>query len=90
MTYKTVAQEFSISSLTAKKYIKTNNDDIKALDNPIKYKKRKTATDEYINIIYKMLKDKISPEIIFSYCIFKRYAETNRALGTRIEHMILM
>lgn len=86
--YKTIAQEFSISTQAAKKYIEMSNDDIKALDNPTKYKKRKTATDDYINIIYKMLKDKISPEIIFSYCIFKGFVGTDRALGTRIECMI--
>lgn len=86
--YKTIAQEFSISSLTAKKYIEMCDNDIKALDNPTKYKKRKTATDDYINIVYKMLKDKISSEIIFSYCISKGYVGTHYALENRIKHMI--
>lgn len=86
--YKTIAQEFSISPQAVKKYIEMSKDDIKALDHPTKYKKRKTATDDYINIVYKMLKDKISPKIIFSYCIYKGYVGTHRALGTRIERMI--
>lgn len=86
--YKTIAQEFSISSQAAKKYIEMSDDDIKALDNLTKYKKRKTVTDDYINIVYKMLKDKISPEIIFSYCIFKGYKGNYQNLENRIKRML--
>lgn len=86
--YKTIAQEFSISSQAAKKYTEMSDNDIKALDNPTKYRKRKTVTDDYINIIYKMLKDRISPEIIFSYCIFKGYRGNYHNLENRINRMI--
>ena len=49
------------------------DDDIKAMDNPKNYKKRKTILDDYLNIIYKMLLDNIAPEIIISYVLLKGY-----------------
>lgn len=66
---KLIADEFSISALTAGNYIKMSEEDIKLLDQPINYKKRKTVVDEYLNIIYKMLRDRIDPAIILAYTI---------------------
>lgn len=61
-----------------------SEEEIKAMDNPKKYKKRMTLTDDYINMIYKMGRDGINPEIIFSYVIRKGYTGTWGALDTRI------
>lgn len=82
--YTTIAKEFSISNIVAKKYVNMSEEEIKALDNPKKYKQRKTATDDYINMIYKMILDGIKPEIIFSYVIMKGYKGTWKALDNRI------
>ena len=71
--YAILSKEFSISLPTLKKYINMTEQEIKAMDNPKKYKKRKTLTDDYINMIYKMLKDGIKPEEIFSYVIKQGY-----------------
>ena len=46
---------------------------INSLDFPTNYKKGKTVMDDYINIIYKMLCDKIEPVIIMEYVIRKGY-----------------
>lgn len=85
--YKVICGEFHISQLTAKKYVQMSKIEIQALDHPTKYKKRKTLTDDYINMIYKMGRDSIKPEIIFSYMIRKGYTGTWHALGNRIERL---
>lgn len=46
---------------------------IASLDFPTKYKKNKTVMDDYINIIYKMLRDEIEPVIIMKYIFRKGY-----------------
>lgn len=50
-----------------------SEDDIQSLDNPTDYKKRKTIMDDYINIIYKMMRDGISDDIIYFYVRYKGY-----------------
>jgi len=70
---KTIAEEFNISQPAAKKYIHMSEDDINDLDNPRNYKKRKTVMDDYINIIYKMMRDGIGDVIIYDYIQYKGY-----------------
>lgn len=82
--YTTIAKEFSISIIAAKKYVNMSKEDIQMLDSPKKYKHRRTATDDYINMIYKMILDGIKPEIIFSYVVMKGYKGTWKALNNRI------
>ena len=87
-SYKTIMQEFEISQLTAKKYINMSEEEIRSMDSPKKYKKRRTATDDYINMIYKMMLDGIQPEVIFSYCIKKGYTGNWMALDARIRRLL--
>lgn len=64
-----------------------SEDEIQALDNPKKYHKTKgTATDDYVNMIYKMLSDGVAPEIVFSYVIHKGYNGTWSALDNRMNY----
>ena len=49
------------------------------------YKKRKTVADDYLNIIYKMLADKIEPAIILAYAIKMGYTGNIRTMQTYIE-----
>lgn len=86
--YTTIAKEFSISNIVAKKYVNMSEEDIQLLDSPKKYKQRKTATDDYINMIYKMILDGIKPEIIFSYVIMKGYKGTWKSLDNRIVYLL--
>ncbi len=74
LSLKAVAAEFNISPITAKKYLQMTEEDILALDSPRNYKKRKTVMDDYLNIIYKMLRDKVEPAKIFSYVLRKGYS----------------
>ena len=80
-------QEFGISQLSAKKYIYMSEEEIKALDHPKEYKKRRTTGDDYINVIYKMLRDGIIPEVILAYVLRLGYQGTLAAISSRIERM---
>ena len=60
-------------------------DEIAKLDHINTYKKRKTVMDDYLNIIYKMLRDKIKPEIIMSYIVKKGYSGSWATLESYIE-----
>ncbi len=81
---KEIANEFSISVITTKKYISMKEEDINKLDNPREYKKRKTKIDNYVNIIYKMLKDDCDYKTIYSYVMYKGYAGTSKCLDMYI------
>jgi len=47
--------------------------EIDKLNQPRNYKKRETVIDDFINIIYKMLSDKVDPSAIFAYTIRTGY-----------------
>jgi transposase len=75
-----IAREFSISTPTAEKYISMTEKEITALNQPVKYKRGKTIFDDYRNIIYKMLRDNVSPEFIISYIIRVGYCGNLKSL----------
>jgi len=70
----TISNEFLLNHRSAKKYIYMPEAEINSLDAPVKYKKRKTIMDDYLNVIYKMLRDKRKPEIIMAYVTKKGYS----------------
>lgn len=86
--YSTIGKEFSISPMSAKKYVMMSDDEIRGLDNPTIYKKRITACDNYICLIYKMMKDNIQPEVIYSYCIRNGYDGSISALESHITRLL--
>jgi hypothetical protein len=79
-------EEFSVSLPTAKKYISMPEDKISALDYRAA-KKRKSVLDDYINIIYKMLRDKIYPPIVISYVVKSGYDGNIETLETKIKRV---
>jgi hypothetical protein len=79
-----IANEFNISQLTAKKYINMTEEEIQSLDQPRNYKKRKTIMDDYLNIIYKMMQDGISEDIIYYYIQYKEYNDNLNSLRNYI------
>ncbi|WP_054742825.1 hypothetical protein [Cellulosilyticum ruminicola] len=48
-------------------------EDIRLLEPPKNYKKRKTVVDDYLNIICKILYDKIDSAVILSYVLRMSY-----------------
>lgn len=77
---KAVAEEFQIAYATAKKYLHMTEAEIKQLDHPGNRKKRQTIMDPYINIIFKMMADGISDDLIYYYVISKGYHGSRKSL----------
>jgi transposase len=84
---KKVAQEFGKSPATIKRYIALSFEEIQVLDNPKDYKKRETIFDDYLNIIYKMLKNEIPPALIFSYIVKQGYKGNLNSLADVIRNI---
>ena len=82
--YEIIVNEFNICKVTAKKYINMSEDEISKFDNITFYKKRKTKLDDYINIIYKMVKDNLEYKYIYSFVKYKGYTENENALNNYI------
>ena len=82
---KQVATEFGINVVTVRKYIQMTEEDILLLEHPRNYKKRKTVMDDCLNIIYKMLADKIELAIILAYVIHVGYDGNIRTLQNYIQ-----
>lgn len=82
--YEIIAKEFNIIKTTVKKYINMSEDEISKLDNITVYKKRKTELDDYINIIYKMAKDDLEYNLIYSFVKFKGYNGNENTLNDYI------
>jgi len=80
-----IGETFNITDTTVKKYLKMGEDEIKSLDKQKNYKKRKTVMDDYMNIIYKMLRDGINPTIIYAYVKEKGYQGSETSLVNYIE-----
>lgn len=68
---KKIAEEFGISTVSLRKYKNMSEEEVEEISNRRVYKKGKTKMDDYMNIIFKMLKDGISQEYIMAYVLEK-------------------
>lgn len=80
-----VAEKFGISPPSAKKYINMTEGEIQDLDMPTNYKKRVTIMDDYINIIFKMLRDGIGDDGIYFYILRQGYSGSINSLWEYIK-----
>ena len=64
---KTVAEQFHLSLPCAKKYIYMSSKELEELDTPKNYKKRESAMNEWLNVIFKMMLDGHTNETIYFY-----------------------
>jgi len=62
-------------------------EEVTALNYRTVYKKRKTVIDDYMNIIYKMLSDRIEPAVIISYVFMIGYTGKIDTLRIKIERI---
>lgn len=65
------AQQFTIHPVTLKKYLQMTEEEIRQMDQPKNYKKRKTVIDDYLNIIFKMMQDGLPNDTIYFYLLYK-------------------
>ena len=82
--YDNIAKDNGICKQTLIKYKNMTKDEVKNFDKIHNYKKGKTKMDNYMNIIYKMLKDNIPQEYIFAYVKSNGYDGSDRYLFTYI------
>lgn len=76
-----MTEVFGISRATAKKYIFMTEAEIAGLSHPAPYKKRETSMNEWLNVIYKMMADGCSNELIYFYIKGqKTFHESDRKL----------
>lgn len=66
-TVTAVAEKFQISQPAAKKYIYMSDEAIKSLSRPTNYRKRDSQMNDWLNVIYKMMRDGHSNEAIYFY-----------------------
>lgn len=78
--YDNIAKDNGICKQTLLKYKNMSEDKVKNFDKIHNYKKGKTKMDNHMNIIYKMLKDNIPQEYIFSYVKSNGYDGSDRYL----------
>lgn len=79
-TESDIAEAFGISMHLLKKYKNMTDEEVENIANRKNYKKRKTVMDNYMNMIYKMLKDGISQEYVLAYVLKMGYKGTARNL----------
>jgi len=60
-------------------------EEIASLNHPTSYKKRETVVDGYLNIIYKMLCDKVEPAAILAYTVRSGYGGSLNTMQKYIE-----
>jgi hypothetical protein len=75
-----VAAAFGIGHHTASKYMQMAEAEIQRLGSAQSRMKRPTPADGYLNIIYKMLRDGYSDDIIYHYVVRKGYKGSGPAL----------
>lgn len=74
------ATEFKLSSTTVRRYLNMSTKQIEDLDHTMHYKKRKTIMDDYINIIYKMIRDGFPNREIKTYVLSNGYGGNKDSL----------
>ncbi|HEY5587053.1 MAG TPA: transposase [Ruminiclostridium sp.] len=60
-------------------------EEIASLNHPTSYKKRETVVDGYLNIIYRMLCDKVEPAVILAYTVRSGYGGSLNTMQKYIE-----
>ena len=79
-----IANKYKICKTTLNKYKNMTDSEVEQLGERKNYKKRTTKMDNYINILYKMIRDKIDLNYIIAYLIMKGYDGSIRNLKSYI------
>lgn len=74
--YHLISQEFGVSESVVPKYIAMTEEDISDLINGRKQKKRARKGDAFVNIIYKMMQDNYSDDIIYYYLVQEGFVDS--------------
>lgn len=81
------AEDFDLSKITVKKYMKMSALEIQKLNAPQNYKKRRSIMNDYLNIIFKMMCDGLTDSVIYSYIITHGYIGDKKQLHEYIRYI---
>ncbi|WP_125569158.1 ISL3 family transposase [Companilactobacillus insicii] len=90
MTSKSIAKaasDFDLNKVTVKKYMKMSVPEIQNLNTPQNYKKRKSFMNDYLNIIFKMMCDGLTNQVIYSYIVTHGYTGDKKQLHKYIRYI---
>ena len=86
---KDFSSKYGISITTLNKYLKMTDEEVERVLEITKYKKRHTDMDDYLNIVYKMLRDHFDPAFIYSYILHLGYSGSRKSLENHIAAIAL-
>ncbi|MEY8310363.1 ISL3 family transposase [Erysipelotrichaceae bacterium 51-3] len=84
-----LGKKYGLCDVTIRKYLRMTEDEVESLLEIRSYKKRETQVNDYLNMIYKMLRDRISPSVIFQYVRSKGCSSTDHSLECHIKAISL-
>lgn len=87
LTLVEISKIYNLPLRTLKRFLAMTSKEVEELDIPHSRYKRKTVIDDYINIIFKMMKDGYSDQVIFAYVISKGYEHNYETLWSYIYNM---
>ena len=84
-----LANAYEMSVANANRYLKMTQDEVEKIKDLKERGKRKTDMDEYMNIVYKMLRDGFAPAFIYSYILHLGYSGSLNSLINHIKTIAL-
>ena len=86
---KELAQKYGLSTMSVNKYLDMTDEEVENVLEVREYRKREKAVNDYLNIIYKMLKDNYDPAFIYSCVIHSGYSDSAESLKSHIRAISL-
>ncbi len=80
-----LAQAYGMSAANARRYLNMSDEEVAKIKDFKERGKRKTDMDGYMNIVYKMLADKQTPDFVYSYILYLGYAGSIHSLVHHIK-----
>ena len=86
---KDFSLKYGISPASLNKYLNMTDEEVEQVLEITEYKKHHTDMDDYLNIVYKMLRDHYDPAFIYSYILHIGYAGSRKSLDSHITALAL-
>ena len=86
---KNFCSKYGISPASLNKYLSMTDEEVEQVLEITEYKKRHTDMDDYLNIVYKMLRDNFDPAFIYSYILHIGYSGSRMSLESHIKALAL-
>lgn len=84
-----LANAYGMSVANANRYLKMSQEEVEKIKDLKERGRRKTDMDDYMNIVYKMLRDGHDPAFIYSYILHTGYSGSLNSLVNHIKSIAL-